>query len=305
MPSRRSWATIGAVAAAGGVAAGVWAFVEPHRFTMRRVAVPVLAAGSTPRRILHLSDMHMSTDHPRMRRWIARLAHLEPDLVVVSGDFLAGPHAVAPVLDALNPLLDRPGVFVLGSNDYFAPKFLNPARYLRGPTSMEARGDFLPWPDLVGGLTKAGWADLSNKQALVELPGWTVAARGVDDPHILRDRYDLVAGPFPDGVDVRLGVTHAPYRRVLDAMVVDGADLILAGHTHGGQLRVPWLGPIVTNCDVGRKRARGLSDYSAVDGSGQHAWLHVSAGIGQSPYAPIRFNCPPEATLLTLIPRRG
>jgi predicted MPP superfamily phosphohydrolase len=120
-----------------------------------------------------------------------------------------------------------------------------------------------------------------------------VDVRGVDDPHISRDRYDEVAGAFDSAADFSMGVTHAPYLRVIDRMADDGADLILAGHTHGGQLRVPGYGALVTNCDLDTKRSRGLSRH-------QESFLHVSAGIGTSPYAPFRFACPPEATLLTL-----
>jgi predicted MPP superfamily phosphohydrolase len=120
--------------------------------------------------------------------------------------------------------------------------------------------------------------------------------RGVDDPHISRDHYDAVAGPFDPAADLSLGVTHAPYLRILDAMAADGADLVLAGHTHGGQLCVPGVGALVTNCDLDRKRAKGLSSHRG-------AALHVSAGLGTSPYAPVRFACRPEATLLTLTAR--
>jgi predicted MPP superfamily phosphohydrolase len=83
---------------------------------------------------------------------------------------------------------------------------------------------------------------------------------------------------------------------VIDAFVDDGFRLVVSGHTHGGQLRVPGYGALVTNCGLDRTRARGLSRWR--DG----AWLHVSAGLGTSPYAPVRFACPPEATLLTLVP---
>src|SRR5262249_29302090 len=140
-------------------------------------------------------------------------------------------------------------------------------------------------------------ADLSNARSSVTLEdGRTIELTGVDDPHIRRDRYDWVAGPAKRSDDsvLAIGVTHAPYRRVLDRMSVDGFPLIIAGHTHGGQLCVPGFGALVTNCDLDRRRAKGLSRYG-------EAWLHVSAGLGTSPYAPVRFACPPEATLLTLV----
>ena len=84
---------------------------------------------------------------------------------------------------------------------------------------------------------------------------------------------------------------------MIDAYTADGVELLLAGHTHGGQVCLPGYGPLVTNCGIDRARARGLSRYGA---GGNEAWLHVSAGLGTSPYAPIRFACRPEATLLTL-----
>jgi predicted MPP superfamily phosphohydrolase len=114
---------------------------------------------------------------------------------------------------------------------------------------------------------------------------------------MFRDRYDRIAGPVPDPVTLRLGLTHSPEPRVLDRFAGDGYDLVLAGHTHGGQLRVPGYGALVTNCGLDRSRARGASRW------GTHLWLHVSAGLGTSPYAPVRFACPPEASLLTLVPR--
>jgi predicted MPP superfamily phosphohydrolase len=76
--------------------------------------------------------------------------------------------------------------------------------------------------------------------------------------------------------------------------------LVFAGHTHGGQLRVPGYGALVTNCDLDARRSRGLHKHRA---GGREAWLHVSAGLGTSPYAPYRFACHPEATLVTLVPR--
>jgi predicted MPP superfamily phosphohydrolase len=127
----------------------------------------------------------------------------------------------------------------------------------------------------------------------MKVDGRHVDVRGVDDPHIGRDKYEEVAGAFDPAADLALGVTHAPYLRILDGMTGDGANLVLAGHTHGGQLRLPGVGALVTNCDLDRARARGLSRHGT-------AHLHVSAGLGTSPYAPIRFACPPEATLLTL-----
>jgi predicted MPP superfamily phosphohydrolase len=201
------------------------------------------------------------------------------------------------LLDALGPLLDRPGVFVLGSNDYYAPRLKNPARYLLPDRGRRRHGRPLPWRELRDGLAGRGWLDLTNARGRLKVDGLDLEVVGVDDPHLFRDRYDVVAGPADAAADLTLGVTHSPEPRVLDRMAADGLRLLLAGHTHGGQLCLPGYGTIVTNCGLDRHRARGLSRHG-------EAWLHVSAGIGTSPFAPVRFACRPEATVLTLLPVR-
>ena len=278
---------------AAGLAGVAYSRWEADQYTLRRASVPILPRGQRDLRILHLSDLHLVPGQTRKQAWVRSLRDLRPDAVIVTGDFLSHVDAVPHVLDTLDPLFEVPGAFVLGSNDYYAPRPLNPARYLAGPSQLEPHRPMLPWGDLVDGLTTNGWLDLGNARATMKIDGREVDVRGVDDPHISRDRYDEVAGPFDPQADLSLGVTHAPYLRVLDGMAGDGADLILAGHTHGGQLCVPGVGALVTNCDLDRKRAKGLSSH---EGSA----LHVSAGLGTSPYAPVRFACRPEATLLTL-----
>ena len=288
-----------------GAATLAYARWEAASYRLRRVTVPMLEAGQPDLRILHLSDLHMTPSRHRLQDWVASLAELRPDVVVVTGDFLSHREAVDPVLSALDPLLDTPGAFVLGSNDYYAPRPINPFSYFAGPSDLHPNRPELPWPDLVARLTSAGWAHLPNASTAIEAGGRVVEIRGVDDPHIERDDYARVSGSPRDDADIAIGVAHAPYLRVVDAMAADGVDLMLAGHTHGGQVRVPGLGALVTNCDLDRGRARGLSRHERplmefAPHDRPDMWLHVSAGLGTSPYAPIRFACPPEATLLTL-----
>jgi predicted MPP superfamily phosphohydrolase len=270
--------------------------IERRHWTLRQATLPVLTPGARPLRVLHLSDLHMLPGQRSKQRWVAALNELDPDLVVNTGDNLAHRQAVPAVVRALGPLLDRPGVFVFGSNDYYAPRFKNPARYLF-PTYKRIHGIPLPWRDLRAVLVERGWLDLTHVRRLITAGGQTVAVAGVDDPHLRRDRYADIAGRPDRSAALRLGVTHSPEPRVLDGFAGDGYDLVMAGHTHGGQLRLPGYGAIVTNCELDRSRARGASRWGA------HMWLHVSAGLGTSPYAPVRFACPPEASLLTLVPR--
>ncbi|MCU1610171.1 MAG: uncharacterized protein QOH09_1964 [Pseudonocardiales bacterium] len=293
--NRLGRAVVGAAAlAVAGTAYS--AGIEVRRWTLRQSTLPVLPVGAAQLRILHISDLHMTPNQRSKQRWLADLVDLQPDLVVNTGDNLAHPQAVPAVLRALQPLMTLPGVFVFGNNDYYGPKPKNPAHYLMR-TGKKIRGAPLPWADLRAAFSEHGWVDLTNTRRELTVAGRRVALAGVDDPHLRRDRYQRIAGSVDPTADLRLGLTHSPEPRVLDAFAADGYDLVLAGHTHGGQLRLPGFGAIVTNCGLDRSRARGASRWGA------HTWLHVSAGLGTSPYAPVRFACPPEASLLTLVPR--
>ena len=314
----KSTARAAGVLAAVGAAGIGYAALEARAFTVRRFTLPVLPPGAPTLRVLHVSDLHLVPRQQAKADWMRGLGALRPDLVVSTGDHLAATDAVPAVLGAYSRLLNAPGVFVLGSNDYFAPVPKNPARYLKERTTPRiTSGPDLPTADLVQGFTDAGWLDLTNRRGTLSVRGMKLEFAGVDDPHLNYDRYDKVAGPPMPDADAVIGVSHAPYRRVLDAMTLDGMDLILAGHTHGGQLCLPFVGTLVTNCDLDRKRAKGVSIWpvgggpAGADGpDGElpppgvpQTWMHVSAGLGTSPYAPVRFACRPEASLLTLVPR--
>ncbi len=302
--ARGSAALLGA-AALGGAAVTAYAVRETRQFTLRRVEVPLLPPGADPLRVLHLSDVHMTPRQHRKQEWLAGLATLRPDLVVDTGDNLAHQGAVPAVTDSLGPLLDVPGVFVHGSNDYFEPRLRNPLRYVL-PDDGTRHTDVpqLPWRDLTARFVEHGWLDLTNTRGRLEVNGLDLAFVGVDDPHLEYDDLAAVAGPADPGADVRLAVAHAPYLRVLDQFAADGHDAILAGHTHGGQVCLPGGRALTTNCDLEPARARGLHRHPADSDPGDpgSAWLHVSAGLGTSPYAQVRVACRPEATLLTLLP---
>ena len=284
-----------ALGALGVVTAGYAGLVERNAFHVREVSVPVLPPGRGELRVLHISDIHMTPDQRRKHDFVERLVDTRPDFVVDTGDNLSSPLAVPAMLSALRPLLGVPGAFVLGSNDYYAPRPKNPFKYFF-PDHKRVHGESNPWPDLARGMADAGWVDLTNRRTTVSVAGLRIDLSGVDDPHLRRDDLAVADQPADPSADLRLALVHAPEPRVLDRFASGGYDLVCCGHTHGGQLRLPGYGAIVTNCGIDRARARGLSRY---DG----AWLHVSPGLGTSPYAPARFACRPEATLLRLVPR--
>lgn len=284
-----------AIGAGGAALLGYGTLWERTAYRVRRVDVPVLPSGSRPLRLLHVSDAHLRPGQHRVRAFLADLPRLLPDLVVLTGDTLGDVDATEAAIAALLPLTGLPGVFVPGNNDYYAPQPVNPLRYLK-PGSAPPRSARLDWPSLAAALGDLGWLDLTHVRRTLQLEGAVVELRGVDDAHLRRDRLDRVAGPPPPGA-VAIGLTHTPEPRVLDAYHRDGVALALAGHTHGGQVRLPGTGALLTNCGLDRSRARGLSRWPD-DGGGM--FLHVSAGLGTSRYAPLRLACPPEVSLLTL-----
>ncbi len=273
----------------------VWAaLIERNLFTVKYDSVAVLPKGSAPIRVLHISDIHMAPWQKRKQSWVSQLSALKVDLVVDTGDNLGHVNAVQSTLNALAPLIALPGVFVNGSNDYHAPGFRNPLSYLIKP-STPTPGKPLDTEKLLSGLEK-GWLNLNNRSGELTIKGTRIGFVGLDDPHDQLAEYDSIQPP--KGIDVLFGVAHAPYRRVIEVM--GEAELIFAGHTHGGQVCLPGGRAIVTNCDLPAKNARGLSGWSTAKGE---TILNVCAGLGTSIFAPVRLFCRPEVRLLTLLPK--
>ncbi|MFY9191133.1 MAG: metallophosphoesterase [Lawsonella sp.] len=296
---QRKKKSLGAIAsgvAAGLISSGLTAAysmtVGRNDFLIQQETLPLLPSGNDPIRILHLSDMHMTPDRTELQDFVAQLADLEPDLVINTGDNLAHPKAVPAVTRSLSRLLQIPGFFVFGSNDYFAPDFKNPLSYFAGPSTLRDR-DPLPWQGMRAVFQEHGWRDATHQRHYVEIKGTRILVAGVDDPHIDRDRYNTIADARTPDTDLALGLVHAPEPRVLRRFDDDNYNMVFAGHTHGGQVCLPNGQALVTNCGIDRKRAHGLHRWGKL-------WLNVTAGLGTSPYAPFRLFCKPEVTLLTL-----
>lgn len=238
-------------------------------------------------RVLHISDIHFAPTQKAKASFLRELAQLKPDLVVNTGDNLGHPQAINPLLQALQPLLEYPGVFVNGSNDYSSPKLTNPLRYLAGPSKVENRERDLDTPRMIREFENAGWLNLNNQKGALEIKDQEIDFIGVDDPHLGLDRMPQIES------NNLVALAHAPYLRVLDDFSSLGAKIIFAGHTHGGQLCLPGGKALITNCDLPTAQAQGVSKHKA-------SWLHVSGGMGANIYTPVRLFCPPSATLLTI-----
>ena len=288
---------LGATAAAAGALA--WGtFVERRWYVLRHVTVPVLRGASQPLRVLHISDLHQLPRQQHRLDFVRRCVRTAPDVIVVTGDLLESDEAIEPLVATLADIArNRVALAVLGSHDYWASEMKNPLDYLLRQ-HRRVLGRRLDTARLVDGLYDAGYTLVDNRRVCVETPAGLVDVAGLGDAHVGYDRPDSVDWSTPEEpVALRLGVAHAPYQRVLDRFDSAGYDLTLAGHTHGGQVRVPLLGALTNNTDLPLRQSRGLSRY----GSGM--WLHVSAGLGHSRFAPFRFAGRPEATILDLVAR--
>jgi len=288
--------------AVAGVAGLVWATaIERRWYALRHVTVPALRPGATrPLRVLHVSDLHQLPRQEHRLAFIRACADHAPDVIVASGDLLESDDSIDEVVATLGEVArDRIGLAVLGAHDYWGAVARNPAEYLLAPHRRHY-GRPLDTRRLVDGLTAAGYTVLDNDRETVKTPAGLVDVAGLGDPHVDLDRPEAVDWTPPAAdVALRLGLVHAPYRRALDLFAARDFDLVMTGHTHGGQLRAPLLGALVNNSDLPLRQSRGLS---RLDGG---AWLHVSAGLGHSRFAPVRFACRPEASIIDVVAPGG
>ena len=304
---------LGVMAVAGAGAFAYGALVERNRFTVRHETLPILEPGARSLTVLHISDMHLAPWQSAKQEWIRSLRVFEPDLMINTGDNMGHEDALPSVEYALEPFAGVPGVFVHGSNDYFGPTPKNPMKYFKGPSGAVKSHAKLDVGAMEGYFSDTlGWLSLNNTARALLIKGSRLEFFGTNDAHREWDRLDKLPGAIdeerenvawadtPGPEVVSIGVTHAPYQRVLNAFVTYGASAIFAGHTHGGQVRAPGLPALVTNCDIPADQASGLSHWSHAQ---KNAYLNVSAGLGTSIYAPFRFACPPEAVVVTLTAR--
>lgn len=279
------------VAGVACIAYGV--FIERKWYRAARYRLELLPGdASSPIRVLHLSDIHFLRTDRAKRRFLAGLP--QPDVCVVTGDIVGEPQAVEAVVEALRPVRGRAASwFVLGSNDYFAPQPVNYTAYFAWRRHRHRAGNRGRSSDLVAQLEADGWTHLKNRRMTLSSDGVQLEVVGMDDPHI--ERHDLRVATRHEPGSVGLAVVHSP--EPVPELAGLGYDLILTGHTHGGQVRLPFVGALVTNSSLPTKLCMGLSRLGGT-------LLHVSPGLGTGKYAPFRFLCRPEATILDLVPAK-
>lgn len=275
-----------------GAACVVYGIIEARLYRLRAHTIPVLPPGSSEIRVLQVSDVHLRLGNKRLAAFIESLSQDEYDLVLATGDLMGDPDSVHRCAEILNALRGSSGRhFVFGASDYYAPELRNYLDYFLGRRRHGTRRN--PTDEFRRLLTEEGWNDLTNKTVATTLGGIATQITGLDDPYLRRDDRSLLERD--PRARLALCVMHdpAPYADAARA----GYDLIVAGHTHGGQVRMPFVGAVVTNSDLPRRLARWAT---RLDGS----WLFVTPGLGTGKYGPFRFLCRPEASVLRLVPKR-
>jgi predicted MPP superfamily phosphohydrolase len=237
-----------------------------------------VADGPSELRIAHLSDIQTAVIGSHERRAFREAMAMEPDLILLTGDYLqvlAGHENLDKAREDFRTLL----------------------RGLRGPRlgAYAVKGDTEgpDWPSLVAGTPVVPLTDESLRLPFPGSPSGFVSLLGLS-PGLARGRNGKtlrrLVKQLPDG-DIKVVFGHSPdFIMSLDENTVD---LALAGHTHGGQIVLPFFGPPMTLSRLPRKMARGLHFWNGTP-------LHVSAGVGmERELAPqVRFLCRPEVCLL-------
>lgn len=285
--------------------------VNPGKLRVREETLGILPSGSRALRVLHLSDIHMAPWRTAAADWIRSLRSLEPDVIVGTGDFLGHKNGLPLLKKALDSFSGVPGVVVHGSNDRVAPRYRNPLTYLRKGSRPDNKypSEPLDFDGLLELYEFLGWETIENKVLRMELKGTKIEWIGIGDAHHKMDNLGKTSSEIeksrnsPDPTLDRsqtttLGLTHAPYQKVLNYLLTFGAQIIFAGHTHGGQICLPGGRALVTNCDLPAQMASGINIWTQ---GGESSVLQVSSGIGTGIYSPVRLFCPPEAVLINLV----
>ena len=279
------------------VGAAAYSLWEARAYRLAVESVPA-EAGVPALNILHISDTHVTAANHKLQEWLERLPDLmdvTPDLVLTTGDMIDHTDGIDPLMKALEGIQGRLGrYYVLGSHDYYQSTLRGfvdgmAKLYRKGRVPLATRHN--DTEQLETKLVASGWVSLMNTTEFVDTPAGRVRLTGMADPFMNRHSTAHIQRTSEDAVAI--GLVHSP--EVVSEWALAGYDLVLAGHTHGGQVCVPGWGALVTNSSLPPPMAAGLTRVGSM-------WLHVSPGLGTGRFAPIRFARRPEATLLQLRP---
>lgn len=242
-------------------------------------------------RILHISDLHLSYPESHKLEFLQKATEAQYDLIVITGDIFENYTGMeyANKIIARKPRL---GTYaVLGNHDYYNYNMIHRTigRVIRRWRSPKEKRDVTP---MIEALERNGIKVLRN--STITIPEEKLHIVGIDYPGIPEpDLQRLVKEADPD--HLVLTIMHVPDR--LDRLARAGVHLAFGGHTHGGQVRIPFWGPLITNSDLPRQEASGLIWRGATA-------IHVSRGVGADPRTNFRLFCPPHGSIIEVCHRK-
>jgi predicted MPP superfamily phosphohydrolase len=263
--------------------------VAPYQFQVNRHDVTLRKKTAKPFSVLHLSDIHFTGPCPALERFFEKLSQETYDLIVLTGDIIDCETGIASAVNLLPQLKSRYGFFaVFGNHDYYDYQ-LKDACFHNFPGQSKPK-KLNPAEELKTALEGAGIVVLRNQTREIDMNGAALLIHGLDDPTTGRASIRKTLENY-DAAKINLLLTHS-----IDAFYdigEDEIDLSFSGHSHGGQVRLPALGPIVTHTTMGRAYASGILKLKG-------AACSISRGIGFGRVLPFRLLCPPEAIILTV-----
>lgn len=265
---------------------------EAHSYTVRRVKLPAAVTRLPPLKLLHITDTHFNGHDDRLLRFLEGLTEEEFDLVAYTGDIIHHKGGLASLRRMVGMFRPRLGSFaVLAGHDYVHVGTVESYLKLLLPRRPNGRRPTNPVGEIKDALRDADVHLLQDTHHVLETgKGRPLAIVGLKDAYLYRPSVRHALEKLPRDTPV-LALAHSP--DVLPALAQRGADVALFGHTHGGQIRLPFLGALVTRTDLPRRAARGVFRLGRTIAS-------VSAGLGTAPAYPVRLLCPPEAVIVEI-----
>ena len=222
-------------------------------------------------KVVQISDLHIDSFGSREKKLIDLIDKINPHLIFVTGDFVGKDSNLNPVIEVMGRIAENREVFVvLGNSDH------------------EFKNREIDTKKLIEGLKEKGVHILVNQSIKLKLATDSLYIIGLDDNYLWKDDFFIATANLPSK-SKKILLAHSP--DIASKINLDNINLILSGHTHGGQVKLPFLGAIYTNrtCNSAFKFVSGLYYYQKVK-------VYVNQGIGTS-FFPLRFLCRPEITL--------
>ena len=272
-----------------GAAGLIWVvWVEPYWFRLRRLTIRLKKPLPQPFTVLHISDFHFTRHKFHLGRFFDHLAKLEPDFVFVTGDLIDSAEGIEPCVHNLKKLRPKKGIYAtLGNHDYRTYNSFFPWVHM-----FTGRDIFYKRPSheverLKQSLAEAGVELLLNRNIIVQLGGGEeLALVGLDDPVSGRENLDEAFRSAKNGT-LRFTLAHTP--SIFPSLCLYHIDVAFAGHTHGGQIRLPGIGAL----------GMAKSMCPIIDSTNEYGFYGiVSRGLGAQPVTSLRFLCRPEALLI-------